>query len=251
MPYGLYLSAEGAHAQSKRLEVVANNMANVDTPGFKRDLAVFQARLAEATQRGLDHPGSGTINDLGGGIEVRQSKTDFSPGTLRRTGFDKDMAIDGDGFFVVQKDAKNYLTRAGNFMVNAANQLVTQSGHRVQSDSGAPVLIDPEAGPWQLTPDGAVVQAGTATNLAIVRPRSPGDLAKVGENMFQPLAPTQPVEPTERHVLSGYLEGSTVRPTLEMMELIEASRGFEANTNMIHHQDQIMGTLINRILKEG
>ena len=70
MPYGFYISAEGAHAQAKRLEILANNLANVDTAGFKRELAVFRARNAEATQRGEDVRGSGSLNDLGGGVLV-------------------------------------------------------------------------------------------------------------------------------------------------------------------------------------
>jgi flagellar basal-body rod protein FlgF/flagellar basal-body rod protein FlgG len=69
MPYGLYLSADGAHSQAKRLEVVANNLANVDTVGFKRELAIFQAREAEATRRGEDYFGSGSVNDVGGGVD--------------------------------------------------------------------------------------------------------------------------------------------------------------------------------------
>ncbi len=68
MPYGLYISAEGALAQSQRMEVIANNLANLDTPGFKRELAVFQARYAEAIEQGRDYPGSGSINDVGGGV---------------------------------------------------------------------------------------------------------------------------------------------------------------------------------------
>ena len=86
MPYGLYISAEGAYAQNKRMEVLANNLANAATTAFKRDQPIFQARLAEATARGLDFPGSRSINDLGGGVEVLGTVTDFSQGALEATG---------------------------------------------------------------------------------------------------------------------------------------------------------------------
>jgi len=242
--------AEGAHAQSKRLEVLSNNLANVDTAGFKRDLAIFQSRLAEATLRGMDEPGSGSMNDLGGGVAFRQTKTDFSPGALKKTGVPSDMAIDGDGFFVVQKGDKSFLTRAGNFQFDGQGQLVNQDGYPVLNDAGTPIVIEPDGGPWQLTADGGVAQNGTITYLALVRPQSLGDLAKAGENLFAPLAPTVPVDPADRRVAGGVLEGSGVKPTLEMMELIESSRAFEANINMIRNHDQMLGSLVGRVLKE-
>jgi flagellar basal-body rod protein FlgF/flagellar basal-body rod protein FlgG len=249
MPYGLYISAEGAHAQSKRLEVIANNLANVDTVGFKRELAIFQSRYAEATQRGQDYPGSGSINDLGGGIAVRQTKTDFSAGPLKRTEVPTDLALDGDGFFVVQKDNQNYLTRAGNFRLTDKGELVTSQGYAVLSDSGSPIVIDRSNGDWQLMPSGAIRQRGAVQNLAIVQPRSLGDLAKSGENLFRPLAETEPVPANKRRAVSGYLEQSQVQPTMEMMDLIEASRAVEANINMMQTQDQMLSGLVNRLLK--
>src|SRR5215204_3929700 len=121
MPYGLYISAEGAQAQSRRMEVVANNLANVDTVGFRRDVAQFQARFAEEIERGRDHYGSGTMNNLGGGVQVRSTATDFTPGSLKRTNNETDMAIRGDGFFVVQKGRDRLLTRAGDFTLSQSN----------------------------------------------------------------------------------------------------------------------------------
>ena len=114
MSYGLYISAEGAHAQSRRVETLANNLANADTVGFKRDLAVLQARYSEETQRGLDYPGSQSVNDLGGGVKVAGTQTDFSAGAFKRTNVPSDMAIPGDGFFMVRRPDGDYLTRAGN-----------------------------------------------------------------------------------------------------------------------------------------
>ena len=251
MPYGLYLSAEGAHAQVTRLEVIANNLANVDTVGFKRELAMLQARYAEETQNGQDYPGSGSINDVGGGVEVRETKTDFAPGPLKRTGLPTDMAIRGEGFFVVQKDGENFLTRAGNFMVNAQGQLLTEYGQQryaVLSDAGTPVVIDPAGGPWNLTPTGAIRQSGVVQSLAIVKPGSLGDLARVGENVFRPLAETQPVALADRSVAGGYLEMSGVQPTTEMIQMIETARAVEANVNMMKTQDEMLYQLINRVM---
>lgn len=254
MPYGLYISAEGAQAQSTRLEVIANNLANVDTVGFKRELAVCQARYAEATQQGLDVPGSGSINDVGGGVLVRETKTDFSPGPLKQTGVATDMAIKGEGFFVVEKEGQEYLTRAGNFQLNEIGELITQYGGRncaVLNDAGAPIVIDPDNGPWQLSSSGAIRQRGMVQNLAIVAPASLGDLVKMGENLFRPLDDPKPVPLNARNVAAGYLEMSGVQPTTEMVEMIEASRAMQANVNMVQTQDQMLSGLINRVMRSA
>ncbi|CAK9074874.1 Flagellar basal-body rod protein FlgG (Distal rod protein) [Durusdinium trenchii] len=249
MPYGLYLSAEGAEAQSFRMEVITNNLANVNTPGFKRDLAVFQARYAEANIQGLDQPGSGSINDIGGGIEVRETETDYTMGPLKNTGAPTDFAVKGEGFFVIDRDGEQMLTRSGNFMLTNEGDLVTQQGYPVLDPTGNAIVIDPGQGPWQLTSDGSIAQAGTRRPLALVKPTSLDQLAKAGENLFRPLSEPQPLEEKSRHVISGFLEQSGVSATLETMQLIEASRAFEANVSMIRHQDEMLNGLVNRALE--
>jgi flagellar basal-body rod protein FlgF len=244
----MYISAEGAQAQTRRLEVVANNLANVDTVGFKRELAVFQARHAEAIERGQATAGTGSINDLGGGVQVAACKTDFSSGPLKFTKTPTDLAIDGEGFFVVQKGDEHYLTRAGNFRLTDRGQLVTQQGYPVLGENLSPITIDPSGGGWQLSESGTIRQQGTAQNLAIVQPESPGDLSKAGENLFRPLADPKPLPPADRRVVSGYLEQSGVKPASEMMEMIEASRAVEANVNMMQTQDQMLSNL-NKLLQ--
>ncbi len=251
MSYGLYISAEGAHAQGVRIETLANNLANVETPGFKRDLALFQARYAEETERGLDYPGSQTMNDLGGGVMVRGTETDFAPGTIKRTDNPTDMAIRGDGFFMVRRPDGDFLTRAGNFAFNSTGRLVTPDNYPVLNDSGSTIDIDPDGGRWQLVPGGTISQDGTEQNLAIVQPRALGDLTKVGQNLFRAKGATQPVDDDKRGVEGGFLEQSDVQPTTEMMEMITASRALEANLSMIRNVDTMLGTLTSRIFKSG
>ena len=251
MPYGLYMSAEGAHAQATRLDVIAHNLANVETTGFKRELAIIQTRYAEDIEEGAVDAGSGEIDDIGGGVEVLATETDYAPGPLKNTGLPTDLAIQGDGFFVVGKDDEQFLTRAGNFHVNATGELVTQYGgqqYAVLDDSMTPIVLDREA-PWEFNVSGAVVQAGATTNLALVQPQSYGDLARFGENVFRPLAEPVPLPPGERSVAPGFLEGSGVQPTSEMVAMIEASRLLEANLNMMKSQDEMLDGLINRLLR--
>ena len=247
MPYGLYISAEGALVQARRLEVIANNLANADTVGFKRDVLQTQARHAEAIEQGQDVPENETLNNLGGGVRVVGTATDFSPGPLKRTGRPTDLAIAGPGFFMVRRGEQNYLTRAGNFELTAQGQLTTVHGDPVLAADGAPVQLDPTL-PWYVTETGEVVQAGEAVPLALVMPREAGDLTKVGENLFLPVAPVEPVPPPQRRVLSGHLEQSTVRPIQEMLAMIETTRAFEANMRLIQHQDLMLGQMIGRLL---
>ena len=251
MPYGLYISAEGAQAQNRRMEIVANNLANVDTAGFKRQLAGFQARHTQAVERGLNLPGNGNLADLGGGVFFENAKTDFSVGPLKHSRLPTDLAINGDGFFAVKKGDRVMLTRAGNFTFNPDGVLVTQQGYPVMSENYTPITIDPEGGPWMFLNDGMLAQDGETQALALVRPRSLGDLAHAAENLFLPLGPIGAIEPEQRKVQTGMYEGSGVKPTQEMMALLETSRAFEANVNMIRNQDQMIGTLVSRLLKDG
>ena len=248
MPYGMYISAAGAHVQSERMRVLANNLANVDTAGFKRELAVFQARAAEAIERGDDTPASRSINNVGGGVQLQETVTDYSPGTFRQTGNPTDMAIPGEGYFLVERDGRQLLTRAGNFHFSVDGRLVTDQDLPVLGTDTKPIVIDPR-GSWQLTESGAIVQGGNRYYLALVQPQSTGDLAKAGGNLFSPLADVKPVALGKRRVVSGQLEQSTVVPSREMMELIETSRAFEANVRMIQNHDQMLGSLVNRVLR--
>jgi len=249
MPYGLYISAEGAQVQSRRMEVIANNIANVDTVGFKRDLAVMRSRYAEAIERGSASPGGGTIDDIGGGVQFRETVTDFSPGPLRKTGNPTDVALEGDGFFVVRKGQERLLTRAGNFRLTGAGDLVTQQGYPVLGEGNSPIALSPTAGPWEIDSAGGVSQGGTRQELQIVKPASLGDLVKSGENLFRPLGNLQPVAAGDRSVASGSLEMAAVQPTTEMTALIETSRMLEANLNVMKTHNEMLSGLIERILK--
>jgi flagellar basal-body rod protein FlgF len=248
MAYGMYISAEGALAQQVRLDTITNNIANADTTGFKRDLAVFQARNAEAIDRGLAQPNAGTINDVGGGVMVQEMQTDFSPGPLKSTDIPTDFAIRGRGFFTVDKGGEQFLTRAGDFQLLADGTLATQQGYPVCTEEGEPIVID---GPWQFSEDGTITSDGGVYRLALAEPASLGDLVKSGENLFRPLGPVAPLANEFRSVAQGMVEGSGTAAVKEMVDMIETSRVYEANVNMIKNHDSMFGTLISRVLKVG
>jgi len=249
MPYGLYISAEGAQAQSKRLEVIANNLANVDTVGFKKQLALAQARFAEAIERGRVSPGAGTLDDIGGGVTIRDTPTDFAHGPLKSTGTVTDVALRGEGFFAVKKGEQTLLTRAGNFRVNERGELQTQDGYSVLNDGGSPVVIPRPTEPWDVSSNGEIRQGGDVQRLAILQPKSLGDLVRQGENLFRPLSDPEPLPAKQRDVVGGHLEMSGVHPTTEMVELIESTRSLEANLSMVQTQDQMLNGLFNKLLR--
>jgi flagellar basal-body rod protein FlgF len=246
----MYISAEGAAAQAQRLEVIANNLANVDTPGFKQDVPTFQARFAEAIQKGQARSGDGSINDIGGGVKVMDVATDYSMGELKRTGNDLDLAINGKGFFHVKgDDGKQYLSRAGDFALDTQGKLVTQNGHRpVLDQQGGEIQLALNV-PWSMSADGFINQAGSIRALGMSQPDSLGEMVKVGNNLFQPTGTTKPLELSERNVRQGYLEMSGASPVRQMMAMIETTRAFEANSRMIQNQDSMMGSLISRVLQ--
>jgi flagellar basal-body rod protein FlgF len=248
MPYGLYISAEGAKAQATRLEAITHNLANSDTVGFKQDLVRIQARHAEAIQRGTDYPGSQSINDIGGGVQVRDTVTSFEPGTYEHTGRPLDLAVTGEGFFVVLKDNQQYLTRAGNFQLDSQGRLTNEHGYAVMGRGGSPIVLDPGQ-PYEVSANGVIQQQGGSFEPAVARPQSLGDLARAGENLFYPLAATSPDE--QSRVQSGTLEKSAVKPVQMMTDMIAASRAFEANMHMVQNQDNMLGTLIGRVLSSA
>ena len=243
------MSADGAQVQSQRLEVIANNLANVNTAGFKPEVTSFQARLAEAIQQGYANHGDRSMNDVGGGVSVFDTTTDFTAGDLQRTGNDLDLAIVGNGFFQVQDgQGEQFLTRAGNFSLDSQNRLVTQNGMLVLDSGGSEIsLIDGED--FTISASGEIRQAGNRVPLGLKTPGSLGDLVKVGNNLFRPLAEVQPVEAGMREVRSGFLEMSGTKPTRQMMEMIETTRAFEANVNVIKNHDSMSSSLISRVLQ--
>ncbi|MDP1560789.1 MAG: flagellar hook-basal body complex protein [Pirellulaceae bacterium] len=251
--YGTYLSASGADSYSRYLEVIANNVANVDTPGFRRELPVIKAFHSEAIQQGLASPGDGGVHDLGGGVGMFQTITSFEIGQVQRTGVNSDVMLAdprGDHFFVVDQGGQQMLTRAGNFIFDKDGYLITQSGHQVMSANGGPVRINP-ALPYEFDSTGNVVQAatGTRSELAVVRPASLHDLKHTGENMFAPQGQLQQVPADERRVRSGFLETSAARPVQEMVDMIKVTKAYEANVRMIQQQDGITESLLSRVLR--
>lgn len=250
--YGTYISATGADTYDRYMEVISNNIANVDTPGFRRELPVVKAYHAEAIQQGQVGEGSGTINDVGGGIGLFQTVTDFETGRVTKTDIETDLMLAdprGDHFFVVDRGGQQMLTRAGNFRFDALGNLLTQAGDQVLNSSGGAVQMNPTVKSL-FNSDGTVYQPATGeqVELAIVRPGSLDDLKHAGDNLFSTEGRLTTVANDERNVKSGFLEVSASRPVQEMVDMIKVTRAYEANIRMIQTQDGVSQSLISRVL---
>ena len=249
MIYGLYLSAQGAQAQSTRLDVIANNLANASTTGFKRDLAIYQAHPPYDVEHGKSDPGPEGWDDQAGGLTLAGVVTDHSNASLVKSGGTYDVALAGPGYFQVANDREQLLTRNGQFTVSQNGELVNDTGLRVLNESGGPIAIPPNAQNIQIAGDGTVnatfENGATApiARLAVVQPADVGSLEKVGNSMFRAPKGVAPAGP-QTFVRQGFLESSGTNSVMEMLEMIQTTRAFETNINMIKHQDEALGRLL-------
>lgn len=250
MLYGLYLSAQGAQARATQLEVTSNNLANAGTNAFKRDLTLFQAHPSFDRERGGGVLPPGNLSGSTGGVTVAGTLTDYSQGNLDQTKGPLDLAIAGPGFFRVSNGTEELLTRDGRFAKNAANEIVTADGGlRVLSTTGTPIRITPDAVAVDIAEDGTVSErlptgeSVPVARLSVVSPQPINAVEKLGDNLYRPIGEVAPAAGDTR-VLQGFLEGSGVNPVGETMEMIQASRAFETNINMMRFQDESLARLL-------
>ncbi|MDY0322436.1 MAG: flagellar basal body rod protein FlgG [Candidatus Carbobacillus sp.] len=263
----LYTGISGMRGFQTKLDVVSNNIANVNTVGFKAGRAMFADVLSQ-TLSGVTTPEEGVrggVNpkQVGLGSKIASIDTLFTQGSPMMTGVVSDLAIDGNGFFVIQDAAENkYLTRAGNFYVDAARQLVTADGLLVLDEGGAPIQLDEGMKSFSIAKDGTIIQVlndgeiNTDLRLGVARVANPGGLEKVGDTRYRltpnadqetdPLALIGPAgEEGRGEIISGFLEMSNVDLTSEFTEMIVAQRGFQSNARIITTSDEVLQELVN------
>ncbi|HMP05959.1 MAG TPA: flagellar basal-body rod protein FlgG [Lacipirellulaceae bacterium] len=258
----LYTAATGMGALETKLDVIANNMANINTTAFKRDRANFedlfyrQIRLPGA----LDADGNITATgiEVGLGTRVSSTQTNHGQGAMQVTNNPLDFAIEGSGFFRVLDPAGTFLyTRAGNFNINANNQMVlgsAQTGWVLDP----PISIPQEAVNVVVTADGQV-QFSTAADptlqnagqVQVTTFLNPDGLLKLGDNLYRqtdasgPPNDQNPGENGAGVVRQGALEASNVEPVQELIDLITTQRAFELNSQVVQAGDQIMQVAAN------
>jgi flagellar basal-body rod protein FlgF len=217
----------------RELDIVANNMANVDTTGFKVESLVNGTDdVSSPKTMGVTQPIKYAVDN---GV-IR----DFTQGSMRPTSGPLDMAIDGTGFFQVQTAAGVRYTRDGRFATNAQSQLVTQAGDAVLDGSGSPITINPQGGAPIIGRDGTITQmiAGQSSaqvvgKVGVVTFDNLSALSKQGDGLYS-LTTNQPAQPAvNAKVEQGMLEGSNVQPIIQMTEMIRIQRAYETVAQML------------------
>ena len=247
MIYGLYNSAAGMLVNEYRQAVIANNLANSDTVGFKRDVPVFAERpIAEAAgeRRGR---GAVDVAGLSGGLWLGRTYTDYADGKVRRTENPLDVALVGPGFLQVGKDGQRLLTRDGRMMTDSDGRLVSVTdGAPILGRGGSEIRVNPLGGEVAVTRDGRVTQDDAPIGeLALVNVQVDAPLQKIGEGRFA--APEDALVEAGAELRSGFVEESGVEPLRELVDMIASNRAYQLNAQMISLQDQTVGRLIGVI----
>lgn len=259
----LYTAATGMTAMETKLDVIANNLANINTTGFKKDRANFEDLLyrTEVYPGVQDSSQTPTAvgTQVGLGVRVTSTQTDHRQGTLQQTGRELDVAIEGRGFLRVLDPATQQpmYTRAGNLDINANGQLVMGSA-QVGRLIDPPITIPQDAMAIQISANGDVMaRVPGQTELAIQGQMqlaqfvNPDGLLKVGENLYmQTDASGQeqlgtPGDQGMGTLRQGNLEASNVEPVQELIDLITTQRAFELNSQAVQAGDQIMQNISN------
>ena len=234
---GVYTAASGMIAESVRNDAIANNLANANTAGYKKDVAItkdFASMLIERTEAGQEAENIGTA---GAGVTIDEIATIHNPGMMNNTGNDFDMAIDGKGFFAVETPNGIRYTRNGAFTRNMQGELVTQDGYRVMGQRGA---IRVKGNKLVITADGNVLVDDVQTDrLQLVEFSNQKQLAKEGDSLYTVANGVQGQQATGQ-VRQGCLEQSNVNVVAEMINLITGYRAYEVSGKVVQTHDQLM-----------
>jgi flagellar basal-body rod protein FlgF len=233
-----------------RQDVIANNLANVDTVGFKRDLAVFEERLQEAkfgagNARFLPE----NLYDATGGAFAGETYTDFTMGAIKTTDNNLDVALAGSGFLTVQDGDEARYSRDGQLGI-VENKLVRAiDGKAILDDKGREIILpNVPVRDIHIDSEGMIrVGDNLIATLGIVDFADKQGLSKVGGNLYD--AMDQTPQATKTPIISGAIEQSTVNPSKELIEMIKVSRNHQINASMLTLQDETLSRLINELPK--
>lgn len=230
-------------ALRRELDVIANNLANLNTTGFKGESVLFEEHLMPTAR--FDHfqrPNDRRVSF----VLDRETHTDMSQGVTTLTGSKLDVAISGDAFFAVETPSGNRYTRGGSFSINNLGELVTLSGHRVLG-TGGPIILDPNDTDIMIARDGTISnREGERGKLNLVRFENTAVLSKQGDNLYSSSTEPQPAGNTSG-VIQGSLEKSNVQPIMEMGRMIEITRAYTTLAGLMNRADELRRSAIERL----
>lgn len=232
MDRGLFVALSGAVTQEKRLEVLSNNLANVNTSGFKKEYPVFEEAL----------PAPNNVRYFS---KTNSVVTDMTPGITEKTGRPLDIAIVGNGFFTVDTPSGIRYTRGGDFTISQGGTLMTKDGYAVVGQKGAIKLTSSNI---SIDPQGVVRQDGSVVDkLKIAAFSDPQMLIRGGNFFYQPAMKLKEIQSSDTRIEQGYTEISNVNPVRAMTTMIEALRSYEQHTKMIQTLDDMTKQAISEV----
>jgi flagellar basal-body rod protein FlgF len=211
----------------REMQTVANNLANMATTGFRKEGVLFAEHVRAL---GSDDPSLSMAS-------ATVANTDLRQGPLSKTNGTFDFAIEGEGFFMVETQGGNRLTRAGAFTPNDAGDLVTHDGNRLLDAGGAPIFIPPGTGDLQVASDGTISSNGQPiTQVGLFQPNNVHELRRENGVRFEAAGGVYPVE--EPTILQGFVEDSNVNPIGEVSRMIEVQRAYEQGQSFLEKEDE-------------
>ncbi|MDQ0506678.1 flagellar basal-body rod protein FlgF [Xanthobacter agilis] len=237
MSSNLYVALSAQMAADKRLTTVANNIANMNTPGFRAEQVRFSELLSE------------TAGDKTSYVSEGETFTALRPGPITQTGNPLDLAVEGEGWFAVRTDKGVGYTRDGRMQMTTEGALQNMSGLPMLDAGGAPLMVDPNGGALRVGTDGSLYQQGRVVGRVGVYTMGTGStLTRYnGSTMMTDQPPALVQEFTRNKVLQGYSEGSNVDPVMEMTRLISLQRAFEQAANAVSQNEDMTTSAIRQL----
>ena len=216
----------------REMQIIANNLANQSTSGFRREGVIFSEHVRALGPQGSLSQASASARQV-----------DLSPGELTQTGAPHDLAIRGDGFFLIEGPGGQMLTRAGHFAPDAEGMLATPLGYRLLDEAGGPIVVPQGADRVQIARDGMLSVDGNVTaRIGTWGPTDPLGLVHRSDTFFT----ADGYAPVESHeIMQGYLEDANVQPMLELARMIEVQRSYELGQDLIDREDQRIRSVVD------
>jgi flagellar basal-body rod protein FlgF len=237
MDTSTYIALSGEAAREQEMAVLANNIANMSTPGFKGERMMFSEYLATT-------PAGNQIDY----VTQAGNHHDMSEGPIQQTGNPLDIALNGEGWLAVTTPNGTSYTRSGHFQLDTQGEIVTSEGYQLQGDGGAPIVVPQNSGPVTISPDGTVsTNQGTVGHIPVVTFANQQQMLAEANGLYDTSQAPQPI--TNTPIAQGAIEGSNVRPILAMTQLLNAVHQLTAAKDFADAENNRIKTAIQQLGK--
>ena len=247
----LYIAGTGMITERSKMDVITNNIANIETVGYKKDQMISRS-FSDLLLEQINDPNiinqRTEVGPLNTGTHIDEIVTDFTQGSLEFTEENTDLAIQGDGYFSVLTPQGIRYTRSGNFAVDSNGDLVTQEGYYVLGQDGGRLHIGTDE--FSVSGKGTIM-AGSQTvgTIRLVAFQDQTVLRKTGENLYTTYNNSQPAQVATASIKQGYLENSNVDMATEMVDMLATNRAYESNQRIVKMVDESLGKTVNDIAR--